>query len=118
MGLMVASLLVLPSSASLILLMGCLTTGAVVLIVVELEAVVAIYVAEVPPGRLHGGRVGVGVGEVVGIDLRHNPPNVCRVAIFPLKVGLVNSVVRWSMALQDDVLVLVVRGAFLRSEGI
>ena len=49
-----ASLLVLPSSASLILLMDCLKVGAVVLIVAELVAVVAIYVAEVPPRRLHG----------------------------------------------------------------
>ena len=49
MRLMSASLLVLPSSASLILLKDCLKVGAVVLIVTELVAVVAIYVAEVPP---------------------------------------------------------------------
>ena len=51
---MSASLLVLPSSASLILLMNCLKVGAVVLIAAEFVAVVAIYVAEVPPRRPHG----------------------------------------------------------------
>ena len=54
MRLMSASLLVLPSSASLILLMDCLKLGAVVLVVAELVAVAAIRVAEVWPYRLHG----------------------------------------------------------------
>ena len=44
----------LPLSASLILLMDCLKVGAVVLIVAELVAVVAIHVAEASPRRLHG----------------------------------------------------------------
>ena len=46
---MSASLLVLSSSASLILLTDCLKVGAVVFIGAELVAEVAIYVAEVPP---------------------------------------------------------------------
>ena len=54
MRLMSTSLLVLPLSASLILLMDCLKLGAVVLVVAELVAVVAIFVAEVWPHRLHG----------------------------------------------------------------
>ena len=54
MRLMSASLLVLPSSASLILLMDCLKLGAVVLVVAELVVVRAVYVAEVWPYRLHG----------------------------------------------------------------
>ena len=54
MRLMSTSMLVLPSSASLVLLMVCLKLGAVFLIAAELVAVVAIYVAEVPPRRLHG----------------------------------------------------------------
>ena len=54
MRLMSASLLVLPSSASLILLMDCLKLGAVVLVVAELVVVMAVYVAEVWPYRLHG----------------------------------------------------------------
>ena len=59
MRLMSASLLVLPSFASLILLMDCLKVGAVVLtaLVVELVTVVEIYVAEVPPRFLHGDAV-------------------------------------------------------------
>ena len=48
-----ASLLVVPLSASLILVMGCLEVGAVVLIVAELVAVVTLYFAEVSPRRLH-----------------------------------------------------------------
>ena len=40
-------------SASLTLLMGCLEAIAVVFNVAELVAVVAIYVSEVPPRRLH-----------------------------------------------------------------
>ena len=51
---MSASLLVLPSSASPILLMSCLNVIVVVLIVAKIVALVAIYVAEVPPHRLHG----------------------------------------------------------------
>ena len=54
MRLMSTSLLVLPSSASLILLIGCLKLGAIVLVVAELVVVMAIYVAEVWPYRLHG----------------------------------------------------------------
>ena len=54
MRLMSASLLVLPSSASLILSMDCLKIGVVFLIVAELVAVVSIYVAKVSPRRLHG----------------------------------------------------------------
>ena len=54
MRLMYASLLVLPLSASLILLTDCLEIGAVVLIVAELIAVGVICVTEVPPCRLHG----------------------------------------------------------------
>ena len=53
MRLMSASMLVLPASASLILLIDCLKVGAVVLIVAKLDAVVAIYVAEVSPRRLY-----------------------------------------------------------------
>ena len=53
MRLMSASLIVLLSSPSLILLTDCLKVGTVVLIVAELVAVVAIYVAEVSPRRLH-----------------------------------------------------------------
>ena len=52
--LMSASLLVVPLSASPILVMGCLEVGAVVLIMAELVAVVTIYFAEIPPRRLHG----------------------------------------------------------------
>ena len=54
MRLMSASLLVLPSSASLILLMDCLKLDAVVLVVTELVVVMAVYVVEVWPYRLHG----------------------------------------------------------------
>ena len=54
MRLMSASLLVLPSSASLILLMDCLKLGAVVLVVAELVVVRVVYAAEVWPYRLHG----------------------------------------------------------------
>ena len=52
--LMSASLLVVSLSASPILVMDCLEVGAVVLIVAKLVAVVTIYLAEDPPGRLHG----------------------------------------------------------------
>ena len=52
--LMSASLLVVPLSASLILVMGCVEVGAVVLLVAQLVAVVTICLAEVPPRRLHG----------------------------------------------------------------
>ena len=98
-----ASMLVLPLPASPILVMGCLNVGAFVLIVAELVAVVKIDHAEVSPRRLHGGaasrdtsrRVGVGAGEVVGVDLGHHPPNVCKVAFLPLKVRLTDPVVFW-----------------------
>ena len=83
MRLISISLLVLQSSASLILLTGFLKVGVVVLIVAERVAVVTIYVAEVPLRRLSGGQVGGGAGEVVGIDVRHHPLNVCEVAILP-----------------------------------
>ena len=52
--LMSTSLLVVPLSASPILVMGCLEVGAVVLIVAELVEVVTFYLAEVPPRHLHG----------------------------------------------------------------
>ena len=85
MRLMYASLLVLPLSASLVLLMDCLKVRAVILMAAELVEVVAIYAAGVPPCRLNGDavshnssrRVGVGAGEDVGVDLRHHRPNVC-----------------------------------------
>ena len=126
MRLVSASLIVLPSSASLILLIDCLKVGAFVLIVAKLVAVVTIYVAEVPLCRLHDDaasrdaslRVGVGVGEVVGIDIPHHPPNVCKVASLSLKVGLADFIVLWWKALQDGVLVLAVRGALLGGDGI
>ena len=54
MRLMSASLLVLPLSGSLVLQTDCLKVGAVLLIMAELLAAVAIYAAEVPPQRLHG----------------------------------------------------------------
>ena len=53
MRLMSASLLVLPSSALLVLLMDCLKVDSVILIVPQLHVVVGIYVDEVPPRRLH-----------------------------------------------------------------
>ena len=94
------SLLALPLPASPILVMGCLEVSALVLIVAELVAVVIIYLAEVSPRRLHGDaasrdtswRVGVGTCEVVGVDLGHHPPNVCKVEIFPLEVRLADPV--------------------------
>ena len=100
---MSASQFVVPLSASPILVMGCLVAGAVVLIMAELVAVVTIYFAEVPPRRLHGNatsrdtswRIGMGAGEVVGVDLRHHPPNVLKVAILPFKVRLADPVVLW-----------------------
>ena len=51
---MSASLLVVLLFASPILVMDFLEVDAVVLIVAELVAVVTIYLAEVPPRRLHG----------------------------------------------------------------
>ena len=99
------SLFVLPSSASQVLLTDDPEVGAVVLLVAKLVAVliVAIYVAKVHLHRLHGDAascdtsrlVGVGTGAVVGIHIRHHPPNVCKVAIFSLEVGLVDYVVLW-----------------------
>ena len=56
--------------------------------------------------------------EVVRVDLRHHPLNVCKVLVLPLKVDLAGSVVRWCKALQDNVLVLAVRGALLGCDGI
>ena len=54
MRLMFASLLIiLPLSASLILLTDYLDVGAVVLIVAKLVAIVIICVAKVPPRHLH-----------------------------------------------------------------
>ena len=110
---MSASLLVVPLSASPILVMGCLEVGAVVLIMAELVAEVKMYFAEVPPRRLHGNatsrdtsrRIGVGAGEVVDVDLRHHPPNVLKVAILPFKVRLAGPVVLWWKELQDYALV-------------
>ena len=58
------------------------------------------------------------MGDVVGVDLRRHPQNICKVAILSLKAGLTNSVVLWWKALQTDVLVLVFRGAVLGSVGI
>ena len=101
--------------------MDRLNVGAAVLIMAENFVVMAIYVSEAPPRCLHGdaasrdisSRVGVGAGEVVGVDVRHHPPNMCKVAVLSLEVGLADSVVLWWKALQDDVLVLAVRGALL-----
>ena len=92
----------------------------------ELVAVVAAYVAEVPLRRLHGdtasrdtsSRVGVGAGEVVGVDLQHHPSNICKVAILSFKVDLADPLVLWGKALLDDVLVPAVRGALLGCDGI
>ena len=92
----------------------------------ELVKVVAIYVVEVSTRRLHGDvasrdiswQVGVGAGKVVSVDLGHHLPNVCKVAILPLKVGLADFVVLWWKALQNGVLVLAVRGALLGCDGI
>ena len=91
----------------------------------ELVAVVASCVAEVPPRRLHGNaassntsaRVGVGVGEIIGVDYRHHPLSVCKVAVLPLKVGLAGSLVLWWKAPYDDVLVLAVRRVLLENDG-
>ena len=112
-----------PLSALPILVMSCLEVDAVVFIMAELVAVVTIYFAEVPPRRLHGNatprdtsrRIGVGAGEVVGVDLRHHPPNVLKVAILPFKVRLADPVVLWWKELQDYVLVPAVRSALLRT---
>ena len=119
--LMSASLLELPSSALLILLLDCLKLGSVFLIVAELVAVVATYVAEVPGDaayRYISCRVGVVADKVVGVDFRHHPSNVCKGPILSLKMGLANFVVLWWKALQDDVLVLAVRGALFGGDGI
>ena len=76
MRLIYASLPVLPSSASLILLMNFFEVGAVELVVAKLVAVLAIGFAEVAPRRLHSGtasrdiscRIGVGAGEAASVD--------------------------------------------------
>ena len=109
------------SSASLILLKGCLKLSAVFPIVAEHVVVVEICVVKVSPRRLHGdsasrdtsSRVGAGADEVVGVVLRHNPPIICKVASLSFKMGLADLVVLWWKALQDDVLVPAVRGALL-----
>ena len=54
MRLMSASLLVVPLSASSILLISCFKISTVALIVAELVVVVTIYLAEFSPRRLHG----------------------------------------------------------------
>ena len=108
-----ASLIVLLLPASPILVMGCLEVGAFVPIVAELVAVVTIYLAEVSPVACMAtprpaiplDELGVGAGDVVGVDLGYHPPNVCKVAILPLKVRLADPVVFWWKALQNDNLV-------------
>ena len=93
--------------------MGCLEVGAFVPIVAELVAVVTIYLAEVSPVACMAtprpaiplDELGVGAGDVVGVDLGYHPPNVCKVAILPLKVRLADPVVFWWKALQNDNLV-------------
>ena len=105
--------------------MGCFEVGAVVLVVVELIVVVTYYLGEVSPRRLHGdatsrdtsGRVRVGAGEVVGVDLRHHPPNICKTTLLYLKVRPADRVVLWWKAMQDHVLVPAVRWALLRCDG-
>ena len=52
-------------------------------------------------------------GKVVGVDLRHHPPSVLKVAILPFKVRLVDPVVLWWKTLQEYVLVPAVRRALL-----
>ena len=123
---MSSSLLLLPLSASLILLTDCVEVGTVDLIVAKLVAVGAFCVAEAPLRCLQGdatshdtsSRVGVGAGEGISVGLRHYPLNVCKVAVLFLKFGLVDSVVLWWKALKDDVHVLAARGALLRCDGI
>ena len=105
--------------------MGCFKVGSVIIIVTGLGAVVTIYLAEVRPRRLHGdaasndtsSRLRDRAAEIVGADLRHHPPNVCKVEILPLKVGLADSVAFWWKALQEYVLVSVVRKALFRGDG-
>ena len=60
----------------------------------------------------------MGAGEVVGVDLRHHPPNICKTAILSLKVRMADPVVLWWKALQDYVLLPAVRGALLGCDGI
>ena len=111
----------LPSSALLILLLDCLKLGAVFLIVAELVAVVATYVAEVPGDAAYRDiacRVGVVADRVVGVDLCYYPSNVSKGSILSLKMGMANFIVLWWKALQDDVLVLAVRGALFGGDRI
>ena len=61
----------------------------------------------------------MGAGEVVGVDLRYHSPNVCKFAVLSPEARLADPIVRyWWKALQNDVLVLVVRGALLGCDGI
>ena len=55
---------------------------------------------------------------VVGVDLRHHPPNICKVEILSLKVSLANPVVLWWKALQDYEIVTAVQGNLLECDGI
>ena len=59
------------------------------------------------------------MGDIVGVDLQQDPPNICnKTAIFFLKVCLADPVVLWWKALQGYVLVPATRGAFLGCDGI
>ena len=97
----------------------CREVGPVLVIVAKRVAVEVFCVVEVPPHRQHGdaasgdtsSRVGVGAGEIGGIDLRYYRPNVCKVAAFPFKVVLTDSVVLCWEVQQDHVIVLAVRAA-------
>ena len=60
----------------------------------------------------------MGAGEVIGVDLRHHPPNICKTTILSLKVRLADPIVLWWKALQDYVLVPAVRGTLLGFDGI
>ena len=46
-------------------------------------------------------RPAIPLDQAVGVDLRHHPPNVCKVAVFHLKVYLADSVILWWKALKD-----------------
>ena len=58
------------------------------------------------------------MGEVVGADFSYYPPNVSKLAVLPLKGCLADSVVFWGKVLQDDVPLLIIRGALFEDEGI
>ena len=49
---------------------------------------------------------------------QNHSPNVCKIADLPLQVGLTDSCVLWWKAMQDDVLVLPVRGALIGDDEI